>query len=102
MRDELRRERTARAGLIVDKDGAEAGLYLVGPRPADDVEHATRRKRKNEPDRPIGIGGRGRVARLQAGSGSAGGERQKFPARKPHDTLPFGAVAVWLRLRCGR
>jgi hypothetical protein len=55
MRDELRRERAAGAGLVVDKNRTEACLHLVGPRPADNVEHAAWRKRQYEADRTIRI-----------------------------------------------
>ena len=55
MRDQLRGDRAAGAGLIVDEHRAEIRLHLVGPRPADNVEHAARRKRQNEPHRMIGI-----------------------------------------------
>jgi len=72
VRDELRRQRSASTWLIVDEDRTEARLDLVGPGPADDVEHPAGRKRQDQPDRPVRIdrcGGRTRAAGQRGGAG---------------------------------
>jgi hypothetical protein len=88
VRDDLCRQRSAGAWLIVNEDRTEARLDLVGPGPADDVEHPAGRKRQNEPDRPVRVkccGSRMRAARQR---GNAGRDAQKFPARKFHGDSP--------------
>ena len=49
------RDRAARSALILDIDGAEQRLHLVGPLPADHIVHAASRERHHQLDRPFGI-----------------------------------------------
>src|SRR5690348_13912688 len=89
MRDQLRRQRSARAGLIIDENRAEAGLHLVGPRPADDVEHAAGGKRQNQANGAVRVDCRRGKLRAAGERRGARSEMQKFPAREFHSvSLP--------------
>jgi hypothetical protein len=70
---------------VFDDDGAEVRPHLVGPGPADDVEHAAGREWQNKLDRPCRVIERARTTRQkrQRGAGCCG--TQKSAAGKHHD-----------------
>jgi hypothetical protein len=72
VRDELRRQRSAGTRLIVDEDRTQTRLDLVGPGPADDVEHPAGGKRQDQPDRPLRVKRRTGRTRAAGQRGSAG------------------------------
>src|SRR5215468_10404251 len=55
MRDVVGADRTGAAAAVVDDDGAELWLDPLRPDAADDVVHAGRNRRDDEPDRADGI-----------------------------------------------
>src|ERR1700685_1107015 len=101
MRDRGRPHRAAGAGLVFNEDRAElaALAHLVGPRPADDVEHAARRKRQHQPDRPRWIGVRPQDAGRRGKTGGTGRQMKELPTRNSHNpplfSFAFGDTPAW-------
>ena len=96
VRDRGRGQRAAGAGLVLDKDRAEhpALADLVGPRPADDVEHAARRKRQHQADRPRWIGVRPQHAGRCGETGGTGRQGQKSATVRFHPISPTPLVIL--------